>query len=335
MKILMLFILVFISSCSHSEQFPVSDHYDGSRFFNPNGPGTKSLWDVFLWKLKSNPADWPSEVKNKKYVFKKIDSEKAVITFINHATFMIQLPELNILTDPIFVKRAGPFQSFGPVKRVREAGIDLKNLPKIDLILISHNHYDHLSLEDLKTIALRDRPVILCPLGDKKLLENNGLKNIKELDWWTNTNVKNVLFTFTPVQHWSARGVFDKNKSLWGGYFIQKENLKMYFAGDTGYTRYFKLTKERLGAPDISLLPIGAFEPRWFMKDFHMDPEEALKAHLDLSSKLSFGMHFGTFKLTDEAYTAPVDELKEKMKKLNLTEKSFKVLDFGESYFLH
>ncbi len=335
MNIFFLFFSLLICSCSHGEIYKNSDHYDGKRFFNPNGPGTKSLWDVFLWKIKSDPPDWPSEIKNKKYDLKKIGSEKAIITFINHATFLIQLSELNILTDPIFVKRAGPFQAFGPVKRVREAGIDFKKLPKIDLILISHNHYDHLSLQDLKMISDRDGPLILCPVGDKKLLQDEGIKNITELDWWEKRNVKNVEVTFTPVQHWSGRGVFDKNKSLWGGYYLNNKNLKIYFAGDTGYTRFFKMTKERLGAPDISLLPIGAYEPRWFMKDFHINPEEAIKAHLDLESKLSFGMHFGTFKLTDEAYDTPVHELKDKLKLLKVSEASFRVLDFGESYFFN
>jgi len=326
---------MLLSSCSHGENYKMSDHYDGKRFFNPNGPGTKSLWNVLVWKLKSDPADWPGEVKNKKYDFKKIDKEKAIITFINHATFLIQFPELIILTDPIFVQRAGPFQTFGPVKRVREAGIDFKNLPKIDLVLISHNHYDHLSLEDLKTISLRDEPLILCPLGDKKLLKDEGIKNISEIDWWEKLNLNNVEVTFTPVQHWSARGPFDKNKSLWGGYYIKNKDLKVYFAGDTGYTRFFKVTKERLGKPDIALLPIGGFEPRWFMKDFHMNPEEAARAHLDLESKLSFGMHFGAFKLTDEAYDAPLLELEKSLKKYNIEKNSFRTLDFGESYFLN
>ncbi len=332
MKILILFSLIFASSCSHSTNYPITDHFDGSRFFNPDGPKTKSLWQVFLWKIKSDPPKWPEEVKNKTYSLTRIQNEKAVITFINHATFLVQLPNLTLLTDPIFVKRAGPFQSFGPVKRVRRPGLEFKDLPKIDVILISHNHYDHLSLEDLKLISQRDNPLVLTPLGDKKLLEDNGIKNIQELDWWMDYNVKDITFTFTPVQHWSARGAFDKNKSLWGGYFIKNKDIKIYFAGDTGYTRFFKITKERLGSPDISLLPIGAYEPRWFMKDFHMNPEEAVRTHLDLESKLSFGMHFGTFKLTDEAYEAPLNDLKVELKKFKVSEEHFRVLDFGESF---
>lgn len=281
--------------------------------------------------MNSQSATWPHEVRNKSYRVKKIGHQNAVVTFINHATFLIQLPGLTILTDPIFADRAGPFQSFGPVKRVRPPGFLLEDLPKIDVILISHNHYDHLSLEDLKQISKRDGAKILIPLGDKSLLLSEGIKNVQELDWWNEVKIDHYKITFTPVQHWSARGVFDKNKSLWGGYFVSNEKIKIYFAGDTGYTRFFKLTKERLGAPDLALLPIGAYEPRWFMKDFHMNPEEAVMAHRDLESELSLGMHFGTFKLSDEPYDAPMRDLKEQVKKYNLNQEAFRVLDFGES----
>lgn len=332
MKNALIIVLFSFASLVHSGPYPKSDHYDGSRFFMPNGVGLKSFWDVIKWKWETDPSKWPEEVANSNYKLPKLEAGKGIVTFINHATFLVQLPGLTILTDPIFSQRAGPFESFGPVKRVRPPGLDLELLPPVDVVLISHNHYDHLDLDSLKKIDARFRPLFLVPLGDEMLLKDEGLQNVREMDWWSEQKVKESIITFTPVQHWSARGLFDKNKSLWGGHFISTPELRIYFAGDTGYTPYFLETRKRLGSPDIALLPIGAYGPRWFMREIHMNPEDAVMAHMDLEAGVSFGMHFGTFQLSDEAYDAPLKDLKMAREKYRVPEDKFRVLDFGESW---
>lgn len=312
-------------SCS---TYSKSDHFDGKVFFNPNGPSTKSFWDVLKWKWNSEPVKWPEQVGNKEYPFRKLTTgDKAVVTFINHATFLVQLPGLTFLTDPVFSQRASPFKFAGP-KRVRGPGLDLENLPPIDLVVISHNHYDHLDIESLKIIDGKFHPLFIVPLGDEKLLKKEGLQNVKEMDWWEHTIVKDTKVTFTPSQHWSSRSLWDKCESLWGAYQVGP----IYFGGDTGYADHFKETRIRLGAPEIALIPIGAYEPRYFMKDHHMDPTEAVQAHIDLEAQKSFGMHFGTFQLTDEGIEEPVERLKEARTRRGLIEESFSVLDQGESY---
>ncbi|HXH74528.1 MAG TPA: MBL fold metallo-hydrolase [Bacteriovoracaceae bacterium] len=329
----LILMLLFLSYHSWGKSYSKSDHYDGEHFFNPDGPGLKGLLEVITWKWNATPAKWPETIPNKNYKLPLLEQGKGgIVTFINHATFLIQLPNLTLLTDPIFSQRAGPFQRFGPVKRVREPGVALDILPPIDVVVISHNHYDHMDMESLKTIDAKFKPLFLVPLGEEKRLKEAGLQNVQEMDWWAEQKVKEARITFTPVQHWSARGIFDKNESLWGGYFIDLPPIKIYFAGDTGYTPFFLQTKSRLGAPDIALLPIGAFEPRWFMKDHHMDPKEAVMAHIDLGSDLSFGMHFGTFPLTYEAHDQPLKDLSAARKFFKLEDDKFRVLDFGQSY---
>lgn len=321
-----LFILLLLTSLAQADsKYPLSDHYDGKVFFNPNEHHMHSLWDILKWKLTADTAEWPQTVANKDYPLLMVSAEqRSVVTFINHATFLIQLKDLNILTDPLFAKRASPMTFMGP-KRIREPGIQLEMLPKIDVVIISHNHYDHLDLEALKQLDAKFHPLMLVPLGDEKLLKEAGIQNVREMDWWQEQEIREHKIVFTPSQHWSARGLFDKCESLWGSYFVLSPEFKLYFGGDSGYGPHFGNIRLRLGAPDVSLLPIGAYAPRYFMKYHHMEPEEAVKAHADLNSNLSIGMHFGTFQLTDEAVDEPVDRLKK------AGVESFVILDQGES----
>jgi L-ascorbate metabolism protein UlaG (beta-lactamase superfamily) len=324
-----LFFLFLTMQMGLAQGYGLSDHYDGDRFFNPRNHVLKSFWEVMKWKMTSDPAKWPSHVENKNYPLPLIDNEKAILTFINHSTFLVQLPGLTILTDPIYSLRSSPVSFAGP-KRVREPGQELKSLPKIDVVIVSHNHYDHLDLATLKEISDLHKPSFLVPLGDKKLLEQAGVENVRELDWWDEVSFGENKIVFAPAQHWSARGLFDKCKSLWGSYMI-KGKSQVYFAGDTGYEEHFKTIKEKLGAPDIAILPIGAWAPRWFMKYFHLDPSDAILAHKDLGAKVSIGMHFGTFQLTDEGYYDSQEIMKELTEKEKLQEQ-FLVLDQGESH---
>lgn len=334
LKPLMLLNLFFLSSGVLSKTYPLSDHYDGEKFFNPHNHQLKGVWDIIKWRFTSSAIEWPENVPVKNYPLPDILDKKGAITFINHATFLIQLQGMTILTDPIYSMRASPVKFAGP-KRAREPGVGLEILPPIDVVVVSHNHYDHLDLETLQKLDAKFHPLFLVPLGDERLLKEAGIQNVKEMDWWEEIKVKETRFVFTPSQHWSARGLFDKCKSLWGSFYLEHQGSKIYFAGDTGAGKHFVDIKTRLGAPDYSLLPIGAYEPRWFMKSHHMNPEEAVNAHLELSSDLSFGMHFGTFQLTDEGIEDPVKALEGARKKLNVDPAKFQILDQGQSYIFN
>lgn len=280
--------------------------------------------------MTASRAAWPEWIENQQFVFEKIKSSENVrLTFINHASFLIQLPNLNILTDPIWSERASPVTFAGP-KRVRSAGLTIKNLPKIDVILVSHNHYDHLNIETLLQIQKRDQTKVYVPLGDAGWLKEKGV-DTTELDWWQMIEISNIKIHFTPATHWSARGLTDKNESLWGSYFIQSPKYSIYFAGDTGMGPHFKMINERFGAVDLALLPIGAYEPRDFMKNYHTNPAEAVEAMQILQAKYAIGMHFGTFQLSDESYQQPVIDLTEAIKRANIDQTKFITLEVGET----
>jgi L-ascorbate metabolism protein UlaG (beta-lactamase superfamily) len=315
-----------------------SDHFNGKKFFNPGLTSKKSFSDFLKWRMTSKPVAWPTWVENTVVprLPERIDKGEAQLTFINHMTFLIQMRGLNLITDPVFSERASPVQWAGP-KRVRAPGIALDKLPKIDVVLLSHNHYDHMDLISLKFLSDHHRPLIIVPLGNRKILAPAGISNVVELDWWqtyelTGLNSELAKITLVPAQHWSARGLFDRNEALWGGFVTQFESLRIYFAGDTGYGAFFKEVAQRTGPFDASLLPIGAYEPRWFMKDHHMNPDEAVMAHLDIQSDLSFATHFGTFQLTDEGIDDPPTALARAMKERGISATHFIVPEVGQTY---
>jgi L-ascorbate metabolism protein UlaG (beta-lactamase superfamily) len=278
----------------------------------------------------SESTPWPDEIDAKQFKPASQRSVKPIITVINHASVLIQVDNVNILTDPHYSLRASPVQFSGP-KRVIKPGIAFDDLPPIDIVLISHNHYDHLDLDTLKRLKERDAPKFVAGLKTKSFLEGNGINAAIDLDWWQSITANQTKITFVPSQHWSARGIFDKREMLWGGFYIENA-YKIYFAGDTGYGKFFKIIKEKLGAPDLSLIPIGAYEPRWFMKDAHLNPKDSLKAFKDLESKKMIGIHFGTFKLTDEGYNDPITTLLEEMKLLHIDPQKIIIPIFGKGY---
>lgn len=313
----------------------MTDHYNGKRFCNPTldeqfNPGLVQLFRM----LREKRARWPKSVPNQRpsKPLPTISPDDIRLTFVNHATFLIQIPGLNILTDPVWSQRASPFAWLGP-KRVREPGIRLDELPPIDLILISHNHYDHLDVKTLKILNQRYSPRVLVPLGDKALIRSLGFMDVMEMDWWDETNIAaQIRITFTPAQHFSSRGLWDRYRSLWGSYYIHHGHRSVYFGADSGYSSHYADIKSRLGAPDIALLGIGAYEPNWFMRPIHMNPAEAVVAHRDLDATLSIGMHFGTFRLAAEGFDQPVRELHEALKKQSIPQDQFIVLEEGEHY---
>jgi N-acyl-phosphatidylethanolamine-hydrolysing phospholipase D len=263
------------------------------------------------------------------------------VTWIGHATTLVQAGGLNVLTDPIFSERASPLPFAGP-KRAQPPGIALGDLPAIDVVVISHSHYDHLDRISVIDLDARSggRTLFLVPLGLKAWMEHAGIRRVVELDWWQSHRVGRVEFTLTPVQHWSARTPFDRNETLWGGWAVLAPDLHWYFAGDTGYSADFADTRARF-APrqgtqgfDLALIPVGAYEPRWFMKEQHVDPEEAVRIHQDLGARRSLGIHWGTFSLTDEALDQPPRDLARAREAHGVPEDDFFLLRIGETRWL-
>jgi L-ascorbate metabolism protein UlaG (beta-lactamase superfamily) len=311
--------------------YPVSDHFDGERFWNLDRSKTikKGFRDVLKWKLSPRPLGaWPTRIENKfiPELPRSLDAGQVAVTGINHATDLIQFQGLNLLTDPVFSERVSPVSWIGP-RRVRPPGVAFDALPRIDVVLISHNHYDHMDLPTLVRLYRRDRPRFIVPLGNARIL--SGIAGVVELDWWQDLSVDDATITLVPVQHWSGRSLFDRRRALWGGFHIRRGAATAFFAGDTGYGDHFAMIRERLGSPGLSILPIGAYEPRWFMKDQHINPDEAVRAHLDLGSRVSVGMHFGTFRLTDEGIDDPVVALEESRRSRSVPDDSFLALHNG------
>lgn len=331
-KLFLVALLLFINEAVLSNSYKISDHYDGKTFSNPGGQNDlKSFWQVLKWKMTADVQEWPDHRANKNFPLRPLaPTEKVNATFINHATYLLQFPNVNVLTDPVYSERVSPYSFIGP-KRIREPGIAFDLLPKIDVVLVSHNHYDHLDIETLKRLDAKYHPLFLVPLGDEKHLMKAGIQNVKALDWWEEVRVQNVRMIFAPSQHWSARHLWDKNECLWGSFMLDSGDVKVYHAGDTGYGPHFLDIKSRLGAPDLALLPIGAYKPRWFMKHHHMDPEDAVKAHIDLGASRTLAMHFGTFQLTDEGIDEPVRDLSISLQKMNVPTDKFMVLEEGQA----
>jgi L-ascorbate metabolism protein UlaG (beta-lactamase superfamily) len=298
-----------------SDTLQISDHSDGNRFHNRDlhSAPEPTFWEEVRvgWALKTKHKNWPDR-------FESTSSETPIVPllhgirvlWIGHATALIQTPTLNIITDPVLFDAIGP--ELFPTKTVTHPGVSLGNMPRIDLILISHNHYDHLDLKSIHALLERQKahpPLILAGIGVGADLKKEGISTYSELDWDDSVTVKDTRIFFLEAVHTSRRGVWDTDRTLWGSFLIDSPEGRIYFAGDTAYGKHFKNIYDRFGAPKISLLPIGAYEPRWFMYRMHMNPDEAVLAHIDLHSKQSIAIHFGLLDLAAESYEAPVKEL--------------------------
>jgi L-ascorbate metabolism protein UlaG (beta-lactamase superfamily) len=311
---------------------PKTDHFDGERFFNPVGSTGRSFAEVRRWRRTSSPKPWPQWVENRARPAPpaRLAPGEIALTFVNHITFLVQFRGLNVLTDPVYSQRVSPFTSIGP-KRVRDPGLPFEDLPAIDLVLVTHNHYDHLDMPTLVRLQRTHSPCFVTSLGNKALLESFGLRSVQELDWWQQASVPNAQVTMTPARHWSARSPRNRNSTLWGGFVVEADDRRLFFAGDTGYGAHFREVRDRCGPLDLCLLPIGAYEPRWFMEEQHMNPDDAVRAHLDLGTELSVGTHFGCFRLTDEGIDDPVVDLATARRKYALAPQAFQVLETGET----
>ena len=264
------------------------------------------------------------------------------VTWIGHATALVQIAGVNVLTDPVFSERASPVQWAGP-RRWQPPGLRADQLPHIDVVLVSHNHYDHLDETSVKTLNAQagGPPLFVVPLGLKAWFADIGIQRVMELDWWDSLRLDApggaVDVVLTPAQHWSGRTLADRLATLWGGFAVFAPDLHLVYTGDTGYSPDFKEIRRRFAARqtdagfDVALIPVGAYEPRWFMATQHVNPAEAVQIHLDLGATRSVGVHWGTFNLTDESLDEPPKALAEARRAAGLADETFQVLAIGQT----
>ncbi|MEP6739882.1 MAG: MBL fold metallo-hydrolase [Caldimonas sp.] len=313
--------------------------------FEPKGLGSLLKWRIEAARAGlPRPAQKPTPRVDPDLAFLRANANagaamEPALTWIGHATVLVQMGGINILTDPIFSERASPLSFVGPQRHV-PPGLALDELPHIDVVLVSHNHYDHLDEASVRALAAQagGAPLFVVPLGIKAWLAELGITNAVELDWWQSVHVGSTEIVFTPTQHWSSRSLGDRMKTLWGGYAVFAPDFQLFFAGDTAYSKDFADIHARFAARhgpgrgfDAALIPIGAYEPRWFMSAQHVDPVQAVQIHLDLAAAHSIGIHWGTFELTDESLDEPPQALARARRERGLADDAFGVLAIGET----
>jgi len=286
------------------------EHCDGKRFYNPNGRQAPGLLDALRWKLTSRAERSPAFISDVEQSVppRAVEGSAVRATLVNHSTVLLQQRGCTILTDPIWSERTSPLSWIGPRRR-RQPGVSFDHLPPIDAVLISHNHYDHLDLPTLHRLAGRGTSAFVVPARGARLLRSENIGTVHELDWGESLPLPGFTVHCVPAFHFSSRGIFDRNKTLWCGYVIECQERLVYFAGDTGFGEHFAQIRENFGAPRLALLPIGAYEPRWFMAPIHMAPEDAIRAHEILAAKTSIAIHHGTFQLADDGIDTPKKRL--------------------------
>jgi L-ascorbate metabolism protein UlaG (beta-lactamase superfamily) len=253
------------------------------------------------------------------------------LAWFGHDTFLLSIGGVLVLTDPHLTGRASPVSFIGPHRYV-PLPVRIEDLPRVDVVVISHNHYDHLDLGTVQRLNAQPggAPQFLVPLGLKAWLAEAGIVRVIELDWWQHAAVGGLTLHLVPAQHFSARTPFDTDRTLWGGWIVDHPSFRFYFAGDTGYGPLFKEIGRRFAPIDLAALPVGSYEPRWFMRSVHIDPEEAVQIHIDVGARRSVGMHWGTFQLTDEALDEPPRALAAALQQHGISAETFFVMQFGE-----
>jgi L-ascorbate metabolism protein UlaG (beta-lactamase superfamily) len=319
-----------MKSCSG----PPSDHFNGEHFYNPHNGSSRPGAGLIQWLMNRKPGPWrkwidaaPGPIPHD-----RVRDGALRATFIGHSSVLIQTDGINILCDPIWSKRASPISWLGP-KRHRAPGIPFEQLPKIDLVLQSHDHYDHFDVPTLRRIALQWKPNFAVPLGVAQRLISKNIaadSQIAELDWWQPAQFsESIRVTAVPARHFSGRGLGDRNKTLWCGYVVETPSGAVLFAGDTAYGPHFAEIRARFPKIRLALLPIGAYRPQWFMGPVHISPVDAVRAHKELGAATSIGIHFGTFRLADDGEDEPVIDLQRALD-LEKERLRFWILDAGE-----
>lgn len=317
---------------------PQSPNFDGLRFRNLDAKPHHGFREFLKWQLeRDRQLAWIEQpgAERRPETPAQVSGEELRVTYINHATLLIQHRGLNILTDPLWCERTSPFSFVGP-KRHHPPGLALDELPPINLILVSHNHYDHLDVGSLGELARRfPQAKVVTGLGNAELIRACGFVDVHELDWWQSLPLhEGMLLTGVPAQHWSARSRYDTNRTLWLGFVLESADGPVLFPGDTGLGPEFALIRERFGPMRFAALPIGAYEPRWFMRHHHMNPDDAVQAHRTLESQCSMAIHFGTFRLSDEGQFAPVHDLARALDEQGVDSQAFRAPKPGEQWLV-
>ncbi len=337
------FAALALAGCSHGNPYydASKPHHTAGGFRNNTQPAPNGgryfwrwQWERRMQGLPKPPAQGYPVVASVMPAlnFLQRNRQQATVTWINHSTLLVQLGGLNILTDPIWSERASPVHFLGP-QRHAQPGIAFDDLPKIDAVVISHNHYDHLDADTVDRLHARfgDKLRFFVPLGLKPWFAERGIGNVSELDWWDEARLGKLRLVFTPVQHWSQRTLWDRNQTLWGGWWLQADRTRFFFAGDTGYSDDFKAIHRRLGSPDLAAIPVGTYEPRWFMARHHVAPDEAIRIHQDLGARQSLGIHWGTFELSDESLDQPPKDFMAARAGAKIEAGTFYLLRHGET----
>ena len=316
-----------------------SDHFDGEKFFNPGKPLKKGLGAFLKWRMTADRKEWPeyTELVSYDHPPERVVGDRLRVSLVGHATVLIQTQGLNILTDPVWAERASPLSWIGP-RRVHPPGIAFDDLPPIDVILVSHNHYDHLDLPSLERLWNQSKPRIIVPLGNDRIIAaHNPSITSEAYDWGDEVQIApGVVVHLEPMHHWSARGIFDRNKALWAAFTIAAPGGNIYFVGDSGYADgdLFRAEKEKFRSFRLAILPIGAYEPRWFMEYGHMNPEECILAFEDLGRPQLLPIHHRMLPLTDTGYEQPLQDLRQAMINHRVEEGKIVPLLPGESWFV-
>jgi len=329
-------------NCAASTPSANKPHHTKSGFKNGHVYEENEFSDFLKWRRErakkeiAGPESYNFPLAKNNPDFLKQNRDKNTATWIGHATILLQMEGYNILTDPHFSKRTSPVQWAGP-ERVAPLGLAFKDLPPIDIVVISHDHFD--ALDEQTILKLHRRPGgektrFYVPLGLKSWFAIRDIDQVIEMDWWDRHQDRNLEVIAVPVQHWSKRSIFSRNKTLWAGWVIKSDTFRFIFVGDTGYAPHFKAIGDKLGPFDLAAIPIGAYEPRWFMAKHHVNPEEAVQIHMDMQSKKSVAIHWGTFILTDEPLDEPPKRLSTALQENQIPKEDFLVLQHGETIIL-
>ncbi|HHW4679855.1 MAG TPA: MBL fold metallo-hydrolase [Xylella sp.] len=322
---------------NHYYQGPRSNHFDGLRFFNPGQTNTdKPFMDLLRWRWNSRRLPPWRNVPRTYASTPTARSQRPIVTMIGHSSVLIQIAGLNLLVDPVWSERASPMHCLGP-RRWNSPGIAFNALPPIDYVLITHNHYDHLDLTTLARLQMAHAPHVITPLGNDAIIQKHVPNmHVQTLDWWDSMPLTNehTKISIVPACHWSARGVRDRRMALWGGFYLHTTEGNLYIAGDTAYGdgSFFHAIAQRCGAPDLAILPIGAYAPRWFMQNQHIDATEAVQVMCDVGARQALGVHWGTFRLTDEGVEEPPAQLAQALQAKHIPATSFIAMTPGQRW---